>query len=77
LEISKAPKSDLSKLFRLCCEISGIKPPQNTAYYFNQILNRTPPARCAIPVFSDRERIDWEVCQLLGIGYPPYLERDD
>lgn len=77
VEISKDPASDLSKLFRLCCEISGVPPPQNTAYHFDQHLNKSRPVRRAIPIFSDREWIDWEVCKLLGIRYPPYLDWDD
>lgn len=62
------PQSDLSRLFRICCEIIGLEQPSNTAFYLKPEIDKMDKAED-----SEMQRLDREICAALGIEYPGWL----
>lgn len=72
IDIAINPESDLSKLFRLCCELVGISAPSNTAYYLKPQLQE---------MFTDKQdeeakltKIEEESARILGTEPPLFLD---
>lgn len=77
LELRVHPDSDLAKLFRLCCEISGIEVPQNAAYYLKPQIDQLKAGANGRPGLGDLEQISLRICSMLNIKYPPFVEEAD
>lgn len=74
INLNQDPKSDLAKLFRLCCEIAGIKASKNAAYHLKPHIERSGKGEYGLRVLSPEEEKEREICSMLNIRWPPYLD---
>lgn len=66
------PKSDFARLFRLLCDILDVPESQNVAFYLDPLIEQMNEGLWrAYP----EEEIKEQICELIGMKYPPYLDR--
>ena len=63
--------SDLSKLFRLCCELVGIRAPSNTAFYLKPQLEALSKR---VPEDTKLLEIEQQAAEILDADLPLWLD---